>query len=211
MIRMNTHTRIDMPKYFDVDVSLIEIEPRIWRSFLLDGEATFKDLHEAIQDAFGWERKHLYEFRHFDESNPRVRRPIRRIARCEQAEVLDDDIVPFAEDLQLDSFFARKEDRCLYLYDFGDYWRHLVNLRAVVESNERFRRRLLDGAMACPPEDGGGAIGYQECCAAVNMSDADISKLDAGAREEIEWRIEWLDGWQPETFDFNVVRKRFED
>ena len=200
-----------MPKYFDLEVSLLEIEPRIWRRFLIKSEATFLDLHDAIQDAFGWERKHLYEFRHFDERGSRARRPIRRIARCEQAEVLDDDIVPFAEDLQLDSFFAEKEDRCLYLYDFGNGWRHLVQLKGVVESSERFTRSLLDGAMACPPEDCGGRSGYEECCEAINMSDAEIRKLDASAREEIEWRIEWLDGWQPDEFDLEAVGKRFED
>jgi len=30
------------------------------------------------------------------------------------------------------------------------------------------------------------------------------------AREEIEYRIEWLDGWQPEAFNLEDVRKPFE-
>ena len=51
-----------MSKCFDLEVSLLEIEPRIWRRFLLNGVSTFEVLHSAIQDAFGWQRQHaLFE------------------------------------------------------------------------------------------------------------------------------------------------------
>jgi len=119
-----------MAKYFEFDIELLEIQPPIWRRFQLSAVSSFETLHDAIQDAFGWQRRHLYEFRHLDPSNERSRSraPIRRIARCEQAEILDDEIVPFAEDLKLASFFAEKKDCCLYLYDFGDGWQHVVQL-----------------------------------------------------------------------------------
>ena len=45
MIRTNLHARIDMAKYFDVEISLLEIEPRIWRRLLIHSEATFMNLH----------------------------------------------------------------------------------------------------------------------------------------------------------------------
>ena len=48
-----------MPKYFDLDVSLLEIEPRIWRRLLIHSEATFMNLPDAIQEAFGWQDCHL--------------------------------------------------------------------------------------------------------------------------------------------------------
>ena len=118
-----------MPTYVDLEVSLSEIEPRIWRRFLLTAESSFEVLHDAIQDAFGWERRHLYEFRHLDANDsPRTKsaRPIRRIARCRQADILDEQIVPFADELEVASFFTEKDDRCLYLYDFGDDWWHVV-------------------------------------------------------------------------------------
>ena len=45
---------------------------------------------------------------------------------------------------------------------------------------------------------------------AANMSKEAVKKLDAGAREEVESRFEWLDGWQPEAFDLKAVRKQFD-
>ncbi len=53
-------------------------------------------------------------------------------------------------------------------------------------------------------------MGYEECCEAASMSKADIRKLDAYAREEVESRLEWLDGWQPEAFNLEAIRKRLE-
>ncbi len=52
-----------MPNYFELDVSLQDIQPRIWRRLLLPSTATFMQLHEAIQDSFGWQQSHLWEFR----------------------------------------------------------------------------------------------------------------------------------------------------
>ena len=67
----------------------------------------------------------------------------------------------------------------------------------------------IEGKRACPPEDCGGTVGYEECREIAGMSKEAIKTLDAGAREETEWRIEWLDGWRPETFDVDGTRKRF--
>ena len=70
--------------------------------------------------------------------------------------------MPYADELEVASFFAEKDDRCLYLYDFGDGWQHVVHLTDIAESTENFTRRLINGARACPPEDCGGPIGYEE-------------------------------------------------
>ncbi len=202
-----------MAKYFDLEISLLEIEPRIWRRFLIRSEATFMHFHDAIQDAFGWQRRHLFEFRHLDVSDEplKSRTPIRRIARCRHAEILDDEIVPFADELQLASFFAEKGDRCLYLYDFGDGWQHTVHLKDVVESSERFTRRLLDGAMTCPPEDCGGPIGYEEILEYVNMTEEQIAKLDERGRPEVEWLRRRYRDCMPDAFELVSMKASFDD
>ena len=42
------------------------------------------------------------------------------------------------------------------------------------------------------------------------MSSEEVKKLDVGMREEIEWRKEWLDEWQPEAFDIDEAKKGFD-
>ena len=209
LIRTQGEKKINMTKYFDFEVELLDIEPRIWRRFLATSNGTFESLHDAIQYAFGWERKHLYEFRHFQETVPGIKTPVRRIARCKQAEILDDQIVPFAEDAKLASFFAKKEHRCLYLYDFGDNWQHVVQLKDVIESSERFTRRLVGGAIACPPEDCGGPPGYEQMLERLDMSEEQVSKLDEGERPEVEWLREEYREWTPDAFDLAAGRTEF--
>lgn len=52
-----------MPRYYEFEVALREIQPRIWRRMLLRTTASFAQLHQAIQDSFGWTESHLWEFR----------------------------------------------------------------------------------------------------------------------------------------------------
>ena len=173
-----------MAKYFDLDVSLLEIEPRIWRRFLIHSEATFMNLHYAIQHAFGWQDCHLYEFLdgkvEENDTRPLYAMKLPRIARSEHAEPHDDEPdAPEADDIELRDYFSAKNKRCFYVYDFGDNWQHVVDLNEVVKLQEKYTRRLLDGARACPPEDCGGTMGYEECCEATSMSNPVIRKLDA--------------------------------
>ena len=56
-------------------------------------------------------------------------------------------------------------NHCRYVYDFGDDWQHTVVREAVVELDERFHGRLVDGARASPPEDCRGIGGYEQCVA----------------------------------------------
>lgn len=44
-------------------VQLADVKPAIWRQFLIRADATFFDLHEAIQKACGWDESHLFAFR----------------------------------------------------------------------------------------------------------------------------------------------------
>ena len=46
-----------MAKYYRFYVELLDIEPLIWRRFLVAAtpDLSFFDLHQAVQDAMGWE------------------------------------------------------------------------------------------------------------------------------------------------------------
>lgn len=68
-----------------------------------------------------------------------------------------------------------------YLYDFGDRWEHILTLERIIKEDEfitglskeedfhiaKESLMCLDGQRACPPEDVGGGLGYQEFCEAM--------------------------------------------
>lgn len=114
---------------------------------------------------------------------------------------LEEEIAPDAGKVRLTSHFTQKGANCLYVYDFGDGWHHVVEFKQVAEMPERFTRRLVDGARAFPPEDCGGVWGYARCLAALGLVDA--GDFDAGDLEETR---EWLGDWNPEEFDLASVR-----
>jgi hypothetical protein len=97
---------------------------------------------------------------------------------------------------------SRNTDKCLYEYDFGDGWEHEVKLRKRLTLPESFKRRLLDGRRAFPPEDCGGVWGYQRCVKILGGA--------AEADEEVEELKEWLCDWTAEAFDLQAVKRAFD-
>ena len=59
--RMATRAIADGPLW-RIRVSLLEVEPAIWREFEVSARLTFAQLHAVIQAAMGWDDAHLYAF-----------------------------------------------------------------------------------------------------------------------------------------------------
>ena len=186
-----------MPKYYEFEVSLQEIRPRICRRFLLRTTATFAQLHQAIQQSFGWRESNLWEFRLLTHQG----RPIARLPGGEAYERPR----PDAKTVKLNTYFTdnRAVEWCEYLYDFGDDWTHDVKLIAVRSDKEAFKRRLLAGERAAPPEDCGGTPGYDRMVHFVETGedtyDGDPACLAA-----------WLGGWRPDAFDIAKTKAEFD-
>ena len=192
-----------MPKYLELEVSLAELAPRIWRRFLLRSTASFQDLHVAIQKAGGWGDYHLFAFLDY-----RKRREV--IAAVDpHTYMLDPSRVegPPAHQVALLSRFKRKGSKCIYLYDFGDGWRHLVELRQSVQLAEEFHRRLLGGARAFPSEDCGGVHGYYYSITALEPLDPGLSPEE---KSYLTQHRHWLGHWHPEAFDLDAAKPRFD-
>jgi hypothetical protein len=178
-------------------VALRDIAPEIWRRVLVPYTCTFWDLHCAITDAFGWLDCHLHRF---DIPNPQT-------GKEERLGIPDDEVVEDVEVLagwekKIAVYFSqRRNPRCLYLYDFGDGWRHDVVLeRSFPREPGRAYPACSEGARACPPEDVGGPDGYEQFLEAVR---------DPKHEGHKEW-MEWCGGWfEPDWFD--PVAIRFED
>jgi len=55
-----------------------------------------------------------------------------------------------------------------YIYDFGDYWEHVIKIERFIPAEPGVLYPiLLAAAGCCPPEDVGGPFGYQEFLAAI--------------------------------------------
>jgi hypothetical protein len=188
-----------MSTYYEFEVSLLDIAPRIWRSFLLKRDLTFQDLHEAIQDSGPWSDYHLFEFRGGRKRELRIAtsddvdRPRKGSLKC-----------PAAQEVALASFFRVTGQTCIYTYDFGDGWDHLVELKEIAPLKVNFRRRLLDGARSFPLEDCGGIYGYQRCLASIGL--ADPSDFDPDDLASIH---DWVGNWDPERFDIEAAKALF--
>ncbi|MBM3260698.1 MAG: plasmid pRiA4b ORF-3 family protein [Candidatus Sericytochromatia bacterium] len=186
-----------MPQYYEFEVSLQDIQPRIWRRFLIRTTATFWQLHQAIQHGFGWREHHLWEFRMPTPEG----RPIAGLPDGEEYERP----VPHARTVKLDTYFTGRHavEWCEYQYDFGDDWTHDVKLISVRADKESFKRRLLDGERNGPPEDCGGTTGYERMVHFVKTGE-DLQDLDP------EGLARWLGGWLPDAFVLEKARAVFD-
>src|SRR5262249_4936275 len=84
-----------------------------------------------------------------------------------------------------------------YTYDFGDNWRHTIQVEKVLApaAGERYPK-CVKGKRACPPEDCGGVWGYAELLEA--LADPKHKR-----HEELK---EWVGGeFDPEAFDIEAV------
>ncbi|MGC5171646.1 plasmid pRiA4b ORF-3 family protein [Microbacterium sp. DT81.1] len=148
-------------------VSIVGIEPEIWRTVDVDDSVSLAQLHIVLQVAFNWFGSHLHRF---SEDDPWARsNGIPRIGRQPRAWV---DAWPLAEveiegeEDEADTTIgeAMQHDGPLwYVYDSGDNWLHRIDLidRDGARPGEPLAQ-LISGERRAPFEDSGGITGYQE-------------------------------------------------
>lgn len=176
-------------KVYCLKVTLGETEPPIWRRVLVPADITLARLHRVLQDAMGWTNSHLHCFEVGD-------RRFGAVGVEEDHEDLRDE-----RRVRLATVLPRKGATLVYRYDYGDDWEHVVVLEDVVEPDPRLAYPLcVGGARACPPEDCGGPLGYEEL----------LRVLDTPDDEEHDSMLTWLGGYfEPESFDANMVNRLF--
>jgi hypothetical protein len=160
-------------------VALEDVHPTVWRRLLVPGGVRLPKFHLMLQAGMGWSDSHLHQFRiggvlwgmHFEDWVD---------------DELDEATVTVARAVGATRQF-------FYDYDFGDGW----GLEMAVESTWRTPQPLkhavcLAGARACPPEDVGGAPGYEDF----------LRILGDPSDEEYERFRYWSGGdFDPEWFD----------
>ena len=155
-----------------IRIELQDLEPKIRRRVDVPVSSTLMALHDIIQVTFGWTDSHLFEFEVGDRvyGNPMPD---------------DDDFgskVYKAKSIRLKTLIERGVERFLYVYDFGDNWRHDVVIEEIRDGDAEIDYpAFVDGARRCPPEDVGGTDGFMEFLEAV---------LDPGHNEH-ERMVTW--------------------
>jgi hypothetical protein len=135
-------------------VTLLGIEPAIWRRLLVPRTYTLAQLHRVIQAAFGWWDAHLHEF---DIGGLRYGDP-----EVEDLGFEDDPRLFDEGEVRLRDFRSEPGLSFLYIYDLGDNWQHRVEIERLVPLTTAQRQATcLDGARARPPEDVGSVSGYE--------------------------------------------------
>jgi hypothetical protein len=141
-----------------IKITLLDVEPPVWRRVLVPTSLPLRRLHETIQAAMGWLNQHLHEFR-IGERRFGVPDPEDEVSGSTLA---NDSLV------KLSSLVEQGIDRFHYVYDFGDDWRHEVVIENIRPGEPGIDYpAFVEGARRCPPEDCGGPPGFQEFLEAV--------------------------------------------
>jgi hypothetical protein len=156
-------------------IHLDGIRPLVWRRFRVPDDLTLAQLHDVIQAAMDWQGFHLHEFTFAGQAYG----------------VPDPDYdgereVMHERSVRLRDLGLSAGDRLEYLYDFGDNWRHVLELEEVFPCDTEDVNPLCLGGECCtPPEDVGGVSGYEEFLEALsdpNHEEHDHMKSWAGRR-----------------------------
>jgi Plasmid pRiA4b ORF-3-like protein len=168
--------------------TIMGTKPSVWRRVIVPGEITLAGLHDVLQAAFGWWDCHLHEFEiggvRYGVDDGEDGHPPQNERRTRQCDV------------------AVADSSFVYVYDFGDDWRHKVTVEKVLPASPNTRYPLCtDGRRACPPEDCGGTWGYRQFLTAIR---------DPGHAGH-ESMLEWVGGqFDSEAFDIGEFEHRLQ-
>lgn len=125
---------------YTLRISLLGIEPEIWRTCQLSGQSSFGELHEIIQLVMGWNNLHPFRFTVNDfviYDNPSV-------SQIDGKKTIDSD------DINLDKLLVAG-DECLYEYKNLE-WKHRILVQSVAPDAEILFPLCTGGEHRCPPD-----------------------------------------------------------
>jgi hypothetical protein len=131
----------------ELKIELKNVNPKIWRAIQVDSNISLNELHHIIQISIGWTNSHLYLFRidEIEYSLPEY----------------NYDYITYGDSrsYRLSDFH---EESFEYLYDFGDYWEHNIQVIQKIKGKKLLHPICFEGEGCCPPEDVGGIHGFRE-------------------------------------------------
>jgi hypothetical protein len=190
---MKSEQSKNLDKIYQIKVGLLEINPLIWRCFLIPANVTLHRLHLVLQDVMGWQNYHLYRFKigkkEYSIPNP------------------DNDFyeLDFKNSYQakLGNLIKEKGSIFVYEYDFGDGWEHQLLVEDIIDRDPKKRYPLcIAGENASPHEDSGGPYGYMEM----------LEIIKNPYHEEFHSTRTWLGKkFDPYKFDLKLINLRLSE
>jgi len=167
---------------FTLHIELLGIAPPILRDLIVDGDTTLAKLHHQIQAAMGWTDSHLHAFHIDGQMYGDMKHD-----ESGELEFLDEKKIILKRSFEEGSEF-------IYQYDFGDSWRHKVQVLKIVDTDEPLGVAYVEaGERACPPEDVGGSGEYERFVECI---------LKDRNSEESQQLLDWAGiDFDPEKFD----------
>lgn len=168
---------------YQLKATLRHVRPPVWRRILVPADTKLPKLHRILQVVMGWHDSHMHAFRFKGEQYGLSGRDFPDMFKSERNVRLDQIAGPRA--------------RFVYEYDFGDSWEHDIVVEKILPAEQGKHYPLcVAGKRACPPEDCGGVLGYENLVEIMSNPD----------HEEYAEMSEWLGGvFDPEAFHLEVV------
>jgi hypothetical protein len=176
------------PPIYQLKITLLNIEPPIWRRMQVPSSIRLCCLHSTLQVVMGWTDSHLHQF----EKDGKCW-GVQEHDEFGELELIDEN------QTQLGNALKAEGDALIYVYDFGDNWRHEVILEKVIPVNNVVKTPIcFGGERRCPPEDVGGVPGYEEF----------LEVIFDPSHEGHEQLVGWAGGpFQAEEYDVKAVNK----
>jgi len=174
---------------YQLRIVLHDIVPPIFRILQIKGNASLGKLHDYIQGTMGWQDCHMHEFKIKGQSYRSYE---------QMYEDIDEPDMHDERDYRINKLL-QKEDTFEYLYDYGDCWEHEITVEKIFPPEKDVHYPVCTyGERACPPEDCGGEIGYEEL----------LEVLNDPEHEEHEHYSEWAgEDFDPEKFDLKETNQ----
>ncbi len=181
---------IQLRPVYQIKVTLKNIRPPIWRRLLIPATMSLIELHRVLQLSMGWFDAHLHQFI--------VGREYFGDLEFDDFDTMQDETKYTISDL-----LQYEKDSLIYEYDFGDGWEHEVVLEKILSYKKGMLLPVcIKGKRSCPPEDVGGAWGYQEFIETISDPDD----------PEYEDVLEWVGGeFDPEYYDEAAINQMLHD
>ena len=176
------------PPVYQLKLTLLDIQPPIWRRIQVPSSIKLCCLHSALQVVMGWTDSHLHQFEK-DGKNWGV---------PEWDEFNEFDLIDESKTL-LAKVMKSEGDSMNYQYDFGDDWQHGIVLEKILPVESALKHPVcLAGERRCPPEDVGGVHGYE----------AFLEVIFDPKHEEYEQMVRWAGGHFVDEFDLKALNRK---